>query len=94
MDKAAMEQSIFELVTASLASAGGLINEPPAYGALRVTAMIRDLVAILDRHGLSSPRLDEVRRRIVESAEGGMLGDEDRKKFLDGMLMQCLDMLD
>jgi len=94
MDKTALEQSIFQLTVASLTAASGLVEEPSSYGPLRVMAMVRDLVEILDKHGLSSPRLQDIKTRIVESAEGGMLSDEERKAFLDGLVMHCLDLLD
>jgi hypothetical protein len=57
MDKESFEKRVFELAVSSLSAASGLIDEPPAYGALRVMAMIRDLVEILEEHDLSSLRL-------------------------------------
>ncbi len=94
MDKKALEQSVFELCVTSLTAASGLINEPRSYGALRVMGMIRDLVEILSGHGLASPRLEKIRERIVQSAEGGMLSDEERKEFIDALVLDCLDLAD
>jgi hypothetical protein len=94
MDKAALEQSIFQLAVASLTAASGLVEEPSSYGTLRVMGMVRDLVEILDKHDLSSPRLQDIKARIIESAEGSMLSDEERKALLDGLVMHCLDLLD
>jgi hypothetical protein len=94
MDKESFEKRVFELAVSSLSAASGLIDEPPAYGALRVMAMIRDLVEILEEQGLSSLRLQQIKNSIEQASQGGMLSGRERKELLDRLVMRCLESLD
>ena len=94
MDKVVLEKRVFELSVSALSAASGLMREPPAYGALRVMAILRDLVEILEEQDLASPRLLEIKKRIDESRQGGMLSNDERQELLNQMVLQGLEKLD
>jgi hypothetical protein len=80
-----------EVVGFMVVSARGLLDEPAAYGPFRLIDAARRLVTVLDGEGLSSARLDRLRRQIDEGESSGLQGPEEFRAFLDALVLSLLD---
>jgi hypothetical protein len=86
MDKTALEEKIFELVSYMVVSARNLLDETPHYGPFRLIDAVSRLVEILENMELSSGRLDTLRTRIEEGKVSVMAGEEQFREFLESLV--------
>ena len=75
-----IEPKAFELVCYMVTSASTLLNENRLYGPFRLIDAASRLITLLEKEGIKSKRLKEIRERI---AAGQNLVMEDEKVFTD-----------
>ncbi len=76
----------FELLSFLITSARGLFEEPEIYGPLRLVEAARKLLDIMEKEGVSSRELSELKQYIDENINTVLYGEEEFKKFLDGLV--------
>ena len=86
MDKKALEEKIFELVSYMVVSARNLLDETPQYGPFRLVDAVSRLVEILENMELSSGRLNTLRSQIEEGKVSVMAGEEEFREFLESLV--------
>ena len=91
MDKKAFEEQIFELASYMAVSARNLLNEPAAYGPLRLVDSVSRLVEVLEAHDLGSPRLGLLRDKIDEGKYSVMESEEAFLEFLESVVMHLAE---
>lgn len=88
--QAVLSDELAELAGFLVVSARGLMQEPAHYGPFRLIDAASRLVAVLERNGLATPRLLELRERIEASEAAGM-GPEEFTGFLDELVMWLVE---
>jgi len=91
MDKTRLEEEAFELISYIIVSARNLLHEPARYGPIRLVDAASRLIGILVQHGLASGRLEEIRKRIEEGRLTGMGDEEERKSFLESLVLHLVE---
>lgn len=94
MDEAScirLQLGFHEIVGVLVASACGLLDEPPSYGPLRLIDSASRLIALLEEHGLSSQRLTEVREKIEEGKTICIGPPNEWRQFLESLLMSIVE---
>ncbi|MFE2933516.1 DUF6092 family protein [Streptomyces sp. NPDC059278] len=88
-----MPEDIALLAAYLLSSGRGLVEEPPEYGVYRCIDGARRALETLDQHGLSTPELSAVRRRLDDAMFSPMGGDQMLPEILDDVCMSLVDAL-
>ena len=91
VDKTALEEHIFELVSYMTVSARNLLEEPARYGPFRLVDSVSRLVDILAAHGLSSGRLAGLQAGIERSKYSAMGPEEEYRAFLERLVSSLVD---
>ena len=91
MDKAGLEERIFELISYMAVSARNLLEEPARYGPFRLVDAASRLVDVLRATGLESEKLDRVQARIEEGKYSAMGTPEEFESFLEGVVLFLVD---
>jgi len=89
-----LEQEFFELIAFMVTSARNLIEETKLYGPLRLVDAVSRLIDVLQKHDLSSPRLETIQRQIEEGKYRVMDSEEDFTVFLEGLVMALLPLME
>ena len=87
MDKAGLEEQVFELISYMAVSARNLLTEPARYGPFRLVDAASRLVDILRANGLESERLERIQSRIEEGKYSAMGTPEEFEAFLEGVVL-------
>lgn len=74
------QYEILKLISYMIVSARGLVLEPKLYGPLRLIDSVSRLVAILDKKGLATKELLELKEKIDKNKTVLMVS---REKFID-----------
>ena len=91
MNKAALEEQVFELISYMSVSARNLLTEPARYGPFRLVDAASRLVDALRENGLESPRLDRVQAKIEEGKYSAMGTPEEFEAFLEGVVLHLVE---
>ena len=85
---------IVKLVTYMIVSAKGLVIEPKLYGPLRLIDSVSRLVDILNRKGLATKELLELKKKIDERKMVLMSSNEEFIKLLNELVIDATKILD
>ena len=91
MDKAKLEEEVFELVSYVAVSARNLLNEPAKYGPFRLVDTASRLIEILKEYGLSSDRLAALQEKIEEGKYTAMGTEEEFEGFLESLVLHLVE---
>ncbi len=91
MDKVALEEKVFELVSYVVVSARNLLDEPAKYGPFRLLDTASRLIGVLKEFGLDSERLEAVREKIEAGKYSAMGTEEEFESFLESLVFFLVD---
>jgi len=85
---------IVKLVTYMIVSAKGLVIEPKLYGPLRLIDSVSRLIDILNKRGLATKELLELKRKIDERKMVLMSSKKEFIKLLNELVIDTTKILD
>ncbi len=91
MDKKALEENVFELISYMVVSARNLLEEPHLYGPFRLVDAVSRLVEILNNLDLHSERLKKVKDQIDGGKESVMESGEAFRRFLEALVSSLVE---
>lgn len=91
MDKKALEENAFELVSYMVVSARNLLDEPPRYGPFRLVDAASRLVENLNKIDLGSERLEKIKAQIEAGKHSVMASEEEFHEFLDSLVSSLIE---
>jgi hypothetical protein len=91
VQRAELEQRLYELVGYMVTSGRNLLDETPLYGPFRLVDAASRLIAILEDEGLASPRLSLLRERIEAGKYSVVREAGEFRDFLDSLVDALVD---
>lgn len=91
MDKARLEQAVFELVGYMVTSGRNLLDETPLYGPFRLVDAASRLILILGKEGIASDRLAAMQEEIDSGKYCVMNSKQEFTSFLDSLVDALVD---
>jgi len=91
VDRKALEENAFELVSYMVVSARNLLDEPPRYGPFRLVDAASRLVENLNKTDLGSERLEKIKTQIEAGKYSVMTSEEEFHEFLDSLVSSLIE---
>ena len=91
MNRARLEQAVFELVGYMVTSGRNLIDETPFYGPFRLVDAASRLILMLEKEGIVSDRLRTMQERIDSGKYLVMKTQQEFMSFLDSLVDVLVD---
>jgi hypothetical protein len=88
-----LESEVFALVCYMITSACNLPRENRLYGPYRLIDAASRLIAILEKEGIESARLDEIRQRITAGKFTVMEDEATFTAFLEDLVLALIPMM-
>lgn len=89
-DRSLLEDPRFKLLSFSVNSARGCIDEPALYGSLRLVDAAARLIDIMEEEGLANDDLIKMRELIREKMDLVMYDETGFKGFLDDLSLELV----
>ncbi len=88
-----LEAEVFALVCYMVTSACNLPRENRLYGPYRLIEAASRLITILEKEGVKSARLDDIRQRIVDGKSTLMEDEAAFTAFLEDLVMALIPLM-